>query len=163
VSVVLLTFVLAFAGVISWPLQLVLDVVLGAFVAHLRAQARRAAVVSRQRRRVTAAPAPRPVPRSAPLPTPARAPMAPTLAAEIPMPDVAVAVDVAVETLGAEVTWEPVPVPPPTYTLLPPAPPATPSAPAASYQPDAVAVDDGTDDAPSDLDEILERRWAVND
>lgn len=163
VSVVLLTFVLAFAGVISWPLQLVLDLVLGAFVAHLRAQARRAAVVSRQRRRVTAAPAARPVPRSAPLPTPARAPMAPTLAAEIPMPDVAVAVDVAVETLGAEVTWEPIPVPPPTYTLLPPAPPATPSAPAASYQPDAVAVDDGTDDAPSDLDEILERRWAVND
>jgi hypothetical protein len=164
-SVVVLTFPLAVAGVISWPLQLVLDLVLGAFVAHLRAQARRTAVVSRRRRRATAAPARASAPR--PMPMPAREPAAPvvvpeTIAATVTT-DVAVAMDVAAESGGAEVTWEPIPVPPPTYTLKPAAPPAAPAAPAASYQPDAVAVDDGTDDLPSELDEILERRWAVND
>src|SRR4051794_2703097 len=37
-----LTMLLAVSGVISWPLQIVVDVILVAFCVHLRAQARRA-------------------------------------------------------------------------------------------------------------------------
>src|SRR4051795_8571908 len=68
-GLVALTLVLSVAGVAGWWLQLVADVLLGAFVGHLRGQARRAATVSRQRRRDAAAP-----PADAP-----RKPMAPEL------------------------------------------------------------------------------------
>src|SRR3954469_17378950 len=53
-----LTAVLAVAGICPWPVQLAGDLVLVAFIAHLRTQARRAAAVARQRRRGTAAAAP---------------------------------------------------------------------------------------------------------
>src|SRR5205823_4380311 len=42
-GVTLLTFVLTLAGVIGWPLQLVVDLIFAAFVVHLRTQAKRAA------------------------------------------------------------------------------------------------------------------------
>src|SRR3954467_10318507 len=54
-----LTMLLAVAGVFSWMLQLLLDIVLVAFCVHLRAQARRARLLARQRRRPPVAPSPR--------------------------------------------------------------------------------------------------------
>ena len=62
--------------------------------------------------------------------------------------------------ISVEETWEPVPVPRPTYTMKPPAP----SPAAAAYDSDATEeMAPVVDDAPTELDEILERRWAVND
>src|SRR5437764_9623007 len=55
-GVTLLTFVFALIGVIGWPLQIVVDLILVAFVVHLRTQAKRAAAVTRQRRRAAVAP-----------------------------------------------------------------------------------------------------------
>jgi hypothetical protein len=65
------TMLLAMVGVISWPLQIVIDVILIAFVVHLRAQARRAAAVARQRRRAAVA-AQLPVSAHRPMPAAAR-------------------------------------------------------------------------------------------
>src|SRR5882724_8275128 len=56
-GVVGLTFVLAVAGLLWWPLQIVVDLLLAGFVVHLRTHARRASAVSRQRRRAATAPA----------------------------------------------------------------------------------------------------------
>ena len=63
--------------------------------------------------------------------------------------------------LEADDTWQPVPVPPPTYTLKPPAP----SPAAAAYDSDTTEEMQPVvvDEVPTELDEILERRWAVND
>src|SRR5947209_7442922 len=55
-GVTFLTFLLAVTSVIGWPLQLVVDLILVAFVVHLRTQAKRAAAVARQRRRAAVAP-----------------------------------------------------------------------------------------------------------
>jgi hypothetical protein len=73
--------------------------------------------------------------------------------------DIVPAAAVEVEVVVDE-TWQPVPVPPPTYTLKPAAPaPAT-----ASYDPDATEeMERVGDEVPTELDEILERRRAVND
>src|SRR3954464_10979217 len=49
-GLVICTLLLAVTGVLGWSLQLVADVLIAAFVAHLRGQARRTATVSRQRR-----------------------------------------------------------------------------------------------------------------
>src|SRR4051812_27026437 len=54
-GVVTLTALFAMAGMFPWLAQLVVDVVLVSFLAHLRTQARRAAAVARQRGRDTAA------------------------------------------------------------------------------------------------------------
>src|SRR4051794_13861112 len=168
VGLVVLTALLAAVGLLPMLVQLAVDVVFLAFLAHLRAQAKRTAAAARQRGRGAAAavrPAARP---AAAVPTPAvRRPVEPaaqpvvaatvdvTWSDEAP----AQAVEVEVEVAGDE-TWEPVPVPPPTYTLKPPAP----AVPAASDDPDATGEHAPVaDDLPTDLDEILERRWAVND
>src|SRR3954447_3297337 len=76
-GVTLLTLLLAVTGVIGWPLQLVVDLILVAFVVHLRTQAKRAAAVARQRRRAAAhppgrCPASPAGPRSHPRPPPGR-------------------------------------------------------------------------------------------
>lgn len=167
-----LTFLLAAAGVVSWPLQFVVDVILVAFCLHLRAQARRAVAVARQRRRATVAPAA----------AAAAAPMPSSRPAYRPAPAETVAAEAVLEATGTDgedysgeqpVTWEPVPVPPPTYTMKPTAPAyeadagyTTPSY-APVTRPDAadVAPAAAAEGAPTDLDldEILERRWAVND
>jgi len=78
-------------------------------------------------------------------------------------------------------TWEPVPVPRPTYTLKPPAPVEIPSdlidplrdtdphnTMAAAFYDEAIApgsevIAAEEPEVESDLDEILDRRWAVND
>jgi len=163
-----LAFLLAVVGVLPWLLQVFFDLALAGFVWHLRAQARRAphassdrvagtgtAPVSRQRRRDAVAPVARPQ-RAAPA-----VPVEPIIPAAMPA-----TVDVTWTTESTEVaatsdddaaTWEPVPVPPPTYTLKPPAPAA------AATEPTAPRADDDAPTAPTDLDEILEHRWAVND
>src|SRR4051794_5303026 len=105
-SIVGLTLVLAVAGVISWPFQIVVDLVLGAFVVPLRAQARRAAVVSRQRRRAATAPARTPRPATVPAREPASQPLPAAVETEVTA-DVSLAAEVVVEVAGADVTWEP--------------------------------------------------------
>ena len=171
-GLVTLTALLSMVGMFPWLGQLVLDLVLVAFLAHLRTQARRAAAVVRQRRRGTAAAARPAAARSASRarPAPAAAEIS-SRVEEPPLPAVASAADLswsedAVPAAAIEVevvvdeTWQPVPVPPPTYTLKPPAPAPA----AASYDPDATEeMERVVDEAPTELDEILERRWAVND
>jgi hypothetical protein len=170
--------------VISWPLQLVFDVVLVAFFIHLRAQAKRAAatarqrqgVAARQRRRAAVAPSARPGARR---PATAR-PAAPAAAAAESQPAAAGFAEPLEATGTDEDTWEPVPVPRPTYTLKPPAPVEVPAeaidplrdtdpynAMAAVYDEgmapgsEAIVADD--EEIESDLDDILTRRRAVND
>src|SRR4051794_8096007 len=181
-GVTFLTFLLAVTGVIGWPLQLVVDLILVAFVVHLRPQAKRAAAVARQRRRAAVAPAPAgstyaPVAPAAPVPAfeeRATAPMppmeAPAAAAEQPA------------ATGTDDRWEPVPVPRPTYTMKPKAPQRWTYAPPALPQPEAqpeaqpepqVAEEPSAPVEPavaveasaevSELDGILQHRWAVND
>jgi hypothetical protein len=58
--------------------------------------------------------------------------------------------------------WEPVPVPRPTYTTKPTAPPRRPRAPI--FEPLLPEVETAAElDPAEDLEEILDRRWAVND
>ena len=162
---VTLTALLSLVGVFPWLVQVVLDLVLVAFLAHLRTQARRAAAVARQRRQAPVAAA-----------APARAarparPARPAATAVVEPPLAAASVDVSwTEELRADAafevevsadeTWQPVPVPPPTYTLKPPAP-----SPAAAYDSESTEEMEPVraDEVPTELDEILERRWAVND
>jgi hypothetical protein len=68
---------------------------------------------------------------------------------------------IAAPTVGGS-PWEPVPVPPPTYAMKPAAPPRRPRferdeplLPPVEPTPELSAADD--------LEEILDRRWAVND
>lgn len=181
-----LTFILAFSGVVSWVLQLVIDLIVVSFIVHLRTQARRSAALARDRRRPSTGATPVAAPAT---PTAARyaarlaravAP-APVVAQE-PAAEVAEeAAEVEVEVASAMATgaddesaWEPVPVPPPTYTMKPPAPPrhyppvrpdshevgwpgVGDEAVAARAEATVSADDDG------ELDEILTRRRAVND
>jgi hypothetical protein len=168
-----LTAVLMAAGMIPWPLQLAIDLVLVAFVVHLRTQARSAAAVARQRRQATVAAARSAAParparpsRSVPaVPVPA-APMAdpqlalPAATVDVTWSDADTPAAVVEAEISVEETWEPVPVPRPTYTFMPPAP----SPAAAAYDSDATEeMAPVVDDVPTDLDEILERRRAVND
>lgn len=58
--------------------------------------------------------------------------------------------------------WEPVPVPRPTYTTKPTAPPRRPRAPI--FEPLLPPTETAAElDPADDLEEILDRRWAVND
>jgi hypothetical protein len=181
-----LTFLLAVTGVIGWPLQFVVDLILVAFVVHLRAQAKRAAAVARQRRRAAVAPAaaaaaeaappayeavPRAYEAAAPVVDEwATAPMQPVSMQPIEAP----AAEAPAAT-GTDDRWEPVPVPRPTYAMKPKAPqrwtyaqpqpqPQPQSSAEAEPQPadEAVAPVEPTAEV-SELDGILEHRWAVND
>jgi hypothetical protein len=167
-GIVGLTFVLAIAGVFPVVIQVLADLALLAFVVHLRLQARRAAEI-RRRRGVASRPAPasqpdRVAPRWA---ATASEPMIDLAAAE------AEAAPVAIDLAATDPHgWEPIPVPRPTYTMKPAAPAVSrpPAAAAAAGQPvvaesvDAPAEEGDYEYAePSELDEILERRWAVND
>jgi hypothetical protein len=168
--VTFLTMVLAMAGALSWVLQLLVDVALVGFAVHLRAQARRTAV-SRQRRRPPVAPSTR---------RPPARPAAPA-AQRSAIPATAARVEEPLAATGTvdEDTWEPVQVPRPTYTLKPPAPVEVPSdvidplrdtdpynSMAIDYDeipPGAEVIASEQTEIETDLDEILERRWAVND
>jgi hypothetical protein len=167
-SFVGLTFLLAIAGVLGWKLQLPVDLICVGFVAHLRSQARRSAVLARQRRRSAATPPPRPAPMHSPRPDTFYEPsaaLAEAITAEMSPIDVAAA-QAATGTEDAR-AWEPVPVPRPTYTMKPAAPAVTRPATAADAGHEAVVAEPipapEDDDQLSELDEILERRRAVND
>ena len=166
-----LTLVLASAGATPWWLQITIDVLFVSFCAHLRVQARRAAAVSRQRRRATVATSPARASAPAQAAQPVRvsrpaaaAPASSMSYAAAAYQQSAAFAEAATDELELPETWEPVPVPPPTYTMKPPAPAfeADPTYSPPVYQPRADG-DPGEDDRESDLDEILERRWAVND
>lgn len=176
-GVTLLSFLLAATGVIGWPLQLVVDLILVAFVVHLRTQAKRAAAVTRQRRRAAVAPAAR---ASRPATAPAAAAYAPAIGPEeritAPMPAVAESASAEAAATGTDDRWEPVPVPRPTYTMKPKAPQrwtyVRPDAPAAqqpepepvpSAEEQPVVAEQVAAAEVSELDGILEHRWAVND
>jgi hypothetical protein len=184
-GVTLLTLLLAVTGVIGWPLQLVVDLILVAFVVHLRTQAKRAAAVARQRRRAAVAPASAVSATEAARPAYVRAATAPVVeewATEPMQPIDAPAADVPAAT-GTDDSWEPVPVPRPTYTMKPKAPqrwtyarpeqqqPAQPEPQPQVAEETAVEAEPAVAaeaSAPataevSELDGILEHRWAVND
>ena len=200
-GVTFLTFLLAVTGVIGWPLQLVVDLILAAFVVHLRTQAKRAAAVARQRRRAAVAPAagtPTDATRAPAAPAAPVAPAAPAAAFEEratarmqPVDAPAAAAEPAAAT-GTDDRWEPVPVPRPTYTMKPKAPQrwtyAPPAQPQPQPQPDPAVAEQPAVEQPaveepaasverqaeprvrveataevSELDGILEHRWAVND
>jgi hypothetical protein len=106
------TFALALAGFLSWWWQLVADLAVLAFVAHLRSEAKRATAIARRRQQLKAR-------RTA---VPDGRPAAPVHeAVDVPMPAI-VASSVAVGSgplVIDEETWEPVPVPLPTYVTAP--------------------------------------------
>ena len=182
-GVTFLAFLLAVTGVIGWPLQLVVDLILVAFVVHLRTQAKRAAAVTRQRRRAAVAPAP-----ASPAPAPATSAPAAAAApafeerATEPMPAVEAPAAEQPAATGTDDRWEPVPVPRPTYTMKPKAPQrwtyVPPAQPQPQQQPEPPVVEEpaASVESPaqpevrveataevSELDGILEHRWAVND
>jgi hypothetical protein len=166
-GLVTLTGLLAVTGMLPWLLQFAVDLALVAFVVHLRTQARRAAAVTRQRRRGTVAAARPAAPvRPAPSAPAARAavdalqPAVPAASVDVTWSDAALPATAVEAEILVEETWLPVPVPPPTYTLKPPAP----SPAAAAYDSDATEeMATVIDEVPTELDEILERRRAVND
>jgi hypothetical protein len=178
---------LAVGGVVVWAVQIVLDLVLLAYVVHLRRRAMASAAAARRaRRRPTPYVEPQrgidpayvepkvssrdripplvtPVlerrPSAAPEPVPVAAP-ASAIAFEDPYEE-SLDEAAAAEGIGAR-PWEPVRVPPPVYTTKPVAPPRR--RPIPDTEPLLPAVDTGAElDPADDLEEILDRRWAVND
>jgi hypothetical protein len=113
-----LLFVLAVAGVVSWWWQGVADLALLALVTHLRAEAKRASELERRRRRAVRAR------RGAGGPAREAAAFAPSYAA-VDEPGLATSATFAGSAAAAETmvidedTWEPVPVPVPTYVTAP--------------------------------------------
>jgi hypothetical protein len=80
---------------------------------------------------------------------------------DIPLSDPVVEPAAVGEEIGAR-PWEPVPVPRPVYASKPVAPPRSPRVPV--FEPLLPPIEAGPDDGPvDDLEEILDRRWAVND
>jgi hypothetical protein len=185
-SAVFLTFLLAVAGVVGWVVQILVDLVLVAFVVHLRTQAKRMAQV-----RVRRAPAATDEPvrtQVAPSRAPRR-PAVPPAATEAAPAFAAAEVEDADSATGTDggAAWSPVPVPRPTYTMKPRAPrrwtyapppaadapaaegAAVPEPQAAAPQPaarragDAVKADVDPSAETAELEVILEHRWAVND
>lgn len=152
-------------GPIPWPVQLLPELLLVGFVVNLRHRARRAAAVSRQRRRDAVAPQPVSLPDWT---VPAAEPVVAEAAFDETFEDSVVFDEASAETISYDEpqptepeqdnTWEPKPVPRPTYTMKPPAPAADPLL-AADDDP----ADEDADDGLGDLDLILEQRWAVND
>ncbi|MFL6238658.1 MAG: hypothetical protein ACJ735_04070 [Actinomycetes bacterium] len=158
----LLTFVLAVAGVMSWWWQAVVDLALVAYVVHLRSEARRSRAYRRRHQRAAVAPeaahlaAPEAV-ETVDVPVRARAPQ--------PMP-AAVYAGSAGPTVVDEDTWEPVPVPLPTYVTAPVAerPEPAPLEHEPLFDQEQWQDDDDFIDVRDDeLAEIVDRRRAVND
>jgi hypothetical protein len=157
--VVALVAAVVVGGLLLWLLQAIADVALVGFVWHLQHRAQRAAAVARQRRRAAAAPVSgpvaEPVVRSTRRAEPVAEPELPETAEPLP--------------LTAEAgSWDPVPVPRPTYTMKPPAPARPPrTAEYADYSEPLLPISEDHDrdelDDTADLGEILEQRWAVND
>jgi hypothetical protein len=180
-TVLTLALAIVVGGLPLWLLQGLADVALGAFVWHLYQRGRQAAAVARQRRRAAAAtrvpaplaePARRPAPVARPLPTPQPQPAVAAEPVARPVErDQPLTVDepqqLPLTAEAAAGSWEPVPVPPPTYTMKPAAPARPPrTAEYADYSEPLVppvTEDRGELDDTADLGEILDQRWAVND
>jgi hypothetical protein len=172
-AVVTLALAVVIGGMPLWLLQGAADLALGAFIWHLHRRAQRAAAVVRQRRRAAAAqrvplaePLSRPAPMARPVPV-ARPQTAVAGAAATSLAAADVADELPLTAGAAAGSWEPVPVPPPTYTMKPPAPARPPrTTEYADYSEPLVppvAEDRDELDDTADLAEILEQRWAVND
>lgn len=139
-----LTFLLALSGQLSFWWQGVIDLALGAYLTHLRAEAVRA-VELRERRAAradfaTTATPPQPVPEAAE----SSAPRPPHDAAEV------------FAQPGMDPGWEPPQVPLPTYVTAPVAP-----RPAVRILDDDLGLEVFGDE--DELDEIVSRRRAVNE
>jgi hypothetical protein len=79
-------------------------------------------------------------------------------------PEVELDEPAATGTDGQGEAWDPVPVPPPTYTMKSQAPQHwTYEAPAADAPVQQPALDEPVTAESAELDEIIEHRWAVND
>lgn len=167
-GIVAFTFVLTVAGVLPVVLQILADIAAIAFVVHLRNQVRRTAQLKARRRPVSDE-----LRTTAPMQPQRVAPRWATGASE-PMIDLAAAEAEAAEATGTSDprAWEPVPVPRPTYTMKPAAPAvsrppaaAAPAGQAVVAEPVEAPADEAEYELPerSELDDILERRWAVND
>ena len=170
------TLLLVVVGLVPWPVQALVDLLLVAYVTHLRIEAKNAARLRSRGVRGGS--------RSAPV---RPRPVAPAAAyAAVPVqtpaePVVVEAVEAAVEVPATEPRhhdedisatgtdgWQPVPVPPPTYTLKPPAP-------SPSYVVDLTrpghwsesqlieddALDPGAWEDDDELDAIVDRRRVV--
>ncbi len=163
----LLTFVLALAGVLSWWWQVVADLALVAYAVHLRAEARR----SREFHRAHA----RPRPAAQAHPAPVAAPTQPRETVDVPVRVAAPAAPAAAAPAAAgplvidEETWEPVPVPLPTYVTAPvaerpePAPIEPEHEPLFDQEQWYDEDEDFIDIRDDELVEIVDRRRAVND
>jgi hypothetical protein len=175
VATTFLLLVLAATNVVSWWWQAVADLAVVAFVAHLRAEAKRTTAIARRRQQLRA----RRTQAAVPVPAQAR-PAGPAYdAVDVPMP----AVVVSSEAVGSgplivdEETWQPVPVPLPTYVTAPVAERPEPMtidltrpgawSDAQEREPlfDQEAFDDEVTSVvdEDELAEIVQRRRAVND
>jgi hypothetical protein len=172
-AVVTLVLAVVIGGMPLWLLQGAADLALGALIWHLHRRAQRAAAVVRQRRRAAAAqrvPVAEPLSRPAPMARPAPVVLPETAVAAVAATSPAapeVADELPLTAEAAAGSWEPVPVPPPTYTMKPAAPARPPrTTEYADYSEPLVppvAEDRDELDDTADLAEILEQRWAVND
>jgi hypothetical protein len=104
-GVVVLSALLAVLGALPFLLQVLLDLVLVAYLVHLRTEARRAAELTDRRPGAAGRPAGRPARRPAPARPPAAGPLEVEPTAE--------EAELAPAVGGSE--WSPVPVPPPSY------------------------------------------------
>jgi hypothetical protein len=169
VGAALLTLGLALLGpTVFLVLHAVCDLLLVAFVVHLRRlELRRTARVSQARRPAVpvpaAAPAPAAAPRTAGIPDRMPARTAPLTA---PLPAPAARYDDAAGATGTDGSWSPVPVPPPTYVGKPVAPPRPPRVLDLTKPGEwsAAFEDVGLDllDEGPEIEDILDRRRAAN-
>lgn len=147
-----LTLLLAVASVISWGLLVLPVLLLVGYVVHLRSQVLRSATSARPRSRPAAAAGDLPVVGAA----------APAIGDDVPgSVTVGQVPTVAAESSdgpAAEVQWEPIPVPLPTYVTAPVAPPRIVREP---LLPPPLSEPFEPDDA--EIEVLFERRWAVND
>ena len=170
------TLLLVVVGALPWPMQALVDLLLLAYVTHLRIEAKNAARLRSRsvRGSVRGAPArPRPVaPAAAYAAVPAQTAVEPAVVEAVEAVTEVVAPeprhhDDDVPATGTD-GWQPVPVPPPTYTLKPPAP-------ASSYVVDLTrpghwsesqlieddSLDPGAWEDDDELDAIVDRRRVV--
>jgi predicted small integral membrane protein len=174
-----LTLALAAAGALSWWWQLVVDLAVVAFVVHLRAEAKRARAIDRKRGHGRIGP-----PQAAPR-TPVAHPGHPVEAVDVPvrarasvpedLPEQLTTTGAASSAGGPlvidEETWEPVPVPLPTYVTAPVAERPEPAPIPADHEPlfdqeqwqDDEDFADFVDVRDDELAEIVDRRRAVGD
>jgi hypothetical protein len=151
VALAMLTLLVAAVGGLSWAVQILTDLIVAGYVWRLRVVARRA----EQRRR----PVPAQVaPPADPVVTRRLRATRRDLLDDLFAPDEE---ELAAAGAAADASWQPVPVPPPTYQLKPPAPQW-----AATYaaDPDWDRTDPDLEPVADDeLDDLLERRRAVGD